>query len=854
MVEEEVWLHPRRADRSKCWPVPTSWRKWGVFPFSMSPNFDPNMHVAWKVPARVVVGAARHDQCLRGGFWLSMRKTRYKEIPMSIPIARSLLATLLVVCTGLALAQDPDPAKMALAAEAAAPAPAAPGDISYLGDLYNTPLTDGDGIYGEMLEGDNTSIPVNWDYWRFCADEGATVAIEVHRIDSRSDPAMVVCQGTSDDSDDFAAFACPGLTFVTSADDNNGIPHGVGGAFADPRVEFVVPGGDREFTVGIWDFLGTGPGPVLPYEIHVDGVIPCDPLFKEIVSGNDVDENGEIDKVVEVGIESASMYDFTITWDNPDGSPVVILDTVPAEWDVEILESDFYATPTWDDQSIHFLESPAGGLADLSSFPVGSTLPNGLGTDGDYLYSGHFTTEEVLIYDLDGNLVGSWPTGAPNLQGLTIVGDELAITQSANILFFDPASGAFIRSIPNAGGSTVEGLTYDGSLLWLLANNLIGVDPADGSVIATIPNAAIGEAFGGTGITTAGAGQLVLAGTSGNWWLVSSADGSVIDSGSNGLNMFGLTHGVSVLNDLNCELEGANKKGNDKSATKIACYPEGESGTSGFWTTARCHNSRNNNKCRPTSCGALYLNDGAAAYLLDEGGEPIYPPIAESNALCLAAVKDLNGDGLVYDGTGDEDDDGFSDYDEACFWGNDPCAFTPDSDGDRIPDPQDNCVDTPNPDQADTDGDGVGDACDNCPDTPNPSQDDRDGDGVGDACDNCPDVYNPGQEDRDGDGVGDACTAACDTPFVCGGELTECVPGAGSGCFCVETVEGELACHTSQVCPETSCGSSSECGVDEACVVNTCCGVPVCVNVNVCNDPVAPAQAAAAGDQTTAGQ
>jgi hypothetical protein len=36
---------------------------------------------------------------------------------------------------------------------------------------------------------------------------------------------------------------------------------------------------------------------------------------------------------------------------------------------------------------------------------------------------------------------------------------------------------------------------------------------------------------------------------------------------------------------------------------------------------------------------------------------------------------------------------------------------------------------------SDTDGDGVSDDEDNCPDTPNPDQEDSDGDGLGDACD-----------------------------------------------------------------------------------------------------------------------
>ena len=58
----------------------------------------------------------------------------------------------------------------------------------------------------------------------------------------------------------------------------------------------------------------------------------------------------------------------------------------------------------------------------------------------------------------------------------------------------------------------------------------------------------------------------------------------------------------------------------------------------------------------------------------------------------------------------------------------------------------------------DTDGDGKCDSEDNCPNTPNPDQADADGDGVGDACDNCVNAPNPDQADADGDGIGDACS------------------------------------------------------------------------------------------------
>ncbi len=86
-----------------------------------------------------------------------------------------------------------------------------------------------------------------------------------------------------------------------------------------------------------------------------------------------------------------------------------------------------------------------------------------------------------------------------------------------------------------------------------------------------------------------------------------------------------------------------------------------------------------------------------------------------------------------------------------------------DADNDGVPDPDDNCIDTPNPNQANSDSDGFGDACDNCPFDDNPDQLDVDNDGVGDFCDNCPADPNPDQTDIDGDGIGIACDDCVDT-------------------------------------------------------------------------------------------
>lgn len=71
----------------------------------------------------------------------------------------------------------------------------------------------------------------------------------------------------------------------------------------------------------------------------------------------------------------------------------------------------------------------------------------------------------------------------------------------------------------------------------------------------------------------------------------------------------------------------------------------------------------------------------------------------------------------------------------------------PDTDGDGVYDPADNCALVSNADQLDQDEDRLGDACDA----------DLDGDGLDNTNDNCPGVANAAQEDLDGDAAGDVC-------------------------------------------------------------------------------------------------
>ena len=145
------------------------------------------------------------------------------------------------------------------------------------------------------------------------------------------------------------------------------------------------------------------------------------------------------------------------------------------------------------------------------------------------------------------------------------------------------------------------------------------------------------------------------------------------------------------------------------SDTSLRWMPGEEDDDLKVWTKARCHNNRNNKRCRPTSCGALYLNYGAVAFQKDENGDLVLDdegnPIVvagPTNGICLAAVDDIDGDGtFTWDGSGDEDGDTLLDYAEACELGTDPCLA--DSDGDGVNDNVDACPleGPPNADEGD---------------------------------------------------------------------------------------------------------------------------------------------------------
>jgi hypothetical protein len=90
----------------------------------------------------------------------------------------------------------------------------------------------------------------------------------------------------------------------------------------------------------------------------------------------------------------------------------------------------------------------------------------------------------------------------------------------------------------------------------------------------------------------------------------------------------------------------------------------------------------------------------------------------------------------------------------------------PDVDCDGIPNAEDNCVFTFNPNQKDSDKNRIGDACSGSNQGKPEIHCDTDGDGVKDYRDNCQLVCNPGQVDTNKNGIGDVCDPALVTDWV----------------------------------------------------------------------------------------
>ena len=138
--------------------------------------------------------------------------------------------------------------------------------LTYLGDLANGVTVTGSAVFRTF---GNSAL---WDYYRFCSTAGSTPTIDVHRTTNEMDPALTVFFGTSASTTGLGPLSSSqvGMTFVAFRDDNNGIPHGVGGFFADPRLAGLALPSSGFYTLAVYDFIGQGPAP--QYEIHVAGL------------------------------------------------------------------------------------------------------------------------------------------------------------------------------------------------------------------------------------------------------------------------------------------------------------------------------------------------------------------------------------------------------------------------------------------------------------------------------------------------------------------------------------------------------------------------------------------------------
>jgi hypothetical protein len=215
--------------------------------------------------------------------------------------------------------------------------------------------------------------------------------------------------------------------------------------------------------------------------------------------------------------------------------------------------------------------------------------------------------------------------------------------------------------------------------------------------------------------------------------------------------------------------------------------------------------------------------------------------VCASQAYAILILERFTGGGCI-----DTDDDGICDAEDNCVQTPNPDQL--DTDGDGLGDACDNCPNVANPDQADEDGNGVGDVCeacddadndgicdpdDNCVLTPNPDQADADGDGLGNACDNCPGVANPDQLDTNGDGIGDACEVVHSGDNICCQVCEVMIMTGPDQCTLAGGLEVDAALCCPQVCCELANGGGQQIVKAEDCLVagvivemDQCAGAP----------------------------
>lgn len=180
--------------------------------------------------------------------------------------------------------------------------------ITYNQEIPVTSFAIGQGVQGStVLNGFfNSSV---WEYYWLCGVAGDAVRIETHRTTNEMDPAQSFFLGTTNDNTGVGPFnGGPNMTWLDFDDDNNGIPHGVGGFFADPRTDIVLPA-TAVYTLAVYDFIGQGPAP--KFEIHAAGHNTCSLSIdiKPTSSRNPI--NTQSKGVIPVAILGSASFDVT---------------------------------------------------------------------------------------------------------------------------------------------------------------------------------------------------------------------------------------------------------------------------------------------------------------------------------------------------------------------------------------------------------------------------------------------------------------------------------------------------------------------------------------------------------------
>ena len=167
-----------------------------------------------------------------------------------------------------------------------------------------------------------------------------------------------------------------------------------------------------------------------------------------------------------------------------------------------------------------------------------------------------------------------------------------------------------------------------------------------------------------------------------------------------GVGCGGFQAGLGDGDDVTVSRGGSSTKNKCSSDTDITWTVPTNGPISMLRVDLQSRGPKKNGKFKPTFCGPLFLNKGAV--LTADGSI-----VAETPPLVVASMFDLNGDGIVADGSGDEDGDGLSDIDEVRIHETDPCDA--DSDGDGLSDGAEVNTHGTDPNNPDTDGDGFSD-------------------------------------------------------------------------------------------------------------------------------------------------